>query len=41
VWGIDFELPALGHGSPAQHQNGDGTGLEKYSEKALARVWKA
>jgi p-hydroxybenzoate 3-monooxygenase len=25
----------------AQYQRGDGSGLENYSAKALARVWKA
>jgi p-hydroxybenzoate 3-monooxygenase len=25
----------------AHYKNGDSTGLDKYSEKALARVWKA
>ena len=31
----------LYHAMVAHYQNGDSTGLDKYSEKALARVWKA
>jgi p-hydroxybenzoate 3-monooxygenase len=31
----------LYHGLLAHYQDGDSTGLDKYSEKALARVWKA
>lgn len=31
----------LYHGLLGHYQNGDSTGLDKYSEKALARVWKA
>ena len=31
----------LYHAMLAHYQNGDSTGLDKYSEKALARVWKA
>jgi len=31
----------LYHGMLAHYKNGDDTGLEQYSEKALARVWKA
>ncbi|KZT15510.1 4-hydroxybenzoate 3-monooxygenase [Acidovorax sp. GW101-3H11] len=31
----------LHHAMVAHYQNGDSTGLDKYSEKALARVWKA
>ncbi len=31
----------LYHAMLDHYQNGDDTGLEKYSEKALARVWKA
>ena len=31
----------LYHAMVAHYKNGDSTGLDKYSEKALARVWKA
>ena len=31
----------LYHAMLAHYQNGDSTGLDQYSEKALARVWKA
>lgn len=31
----------LYHGMVAHYRDGDDTGLEQYSEKALARVWKA
>ena len=31
----------LYHAMLAHYQNGDSTGLDKYSEKALARAWKA
>jgi 2-polyprenyl-6-methoxyphenol hydroxylase-like FAD-dependent oxidoreductase len=31
----------LYHGLLAHYQNNDNTGLDTYSEKALARVWKA
>lgn len=31
----------LYHGMLAHYKNGDSSGLDKYSEKALARVWKA
>lgn len=31
----------LYHGLVAHYQNGDDSGLDSYSEKALARVWKA
>ena len=31
----------LYHAMVAHYQNGDSTGLDQYSEKALARVWKA
>ena len=31
----------LYHAMVAHYQNGDSTGLDKYSEKALARAWKA
>ena len=33
--------PYLYHAIVARYLNGDSAGLDKYSEKALTRVWKA
>jgi p-hydroxybenzoate 3-monooxygenase len=35
------DIHYLYHGLIQQYEEGDGEGLERYSEKALARVWKA
>ena len=35
------DIDYLYHAMLAHYQNGDSTGLDQYSEKALARVWKA